>query len=239
MFCAMVDVMVVHIISWIMKKILFGMKNDQISKFQFLTNRDHLEKISAGVRLLYLFSSRSTPIGVSRANNGLRLLAIMCQKYNLLISKRSKRNLYSGSLNRLWKYEVAVSILMEWSFGVSCPIVLLKFDSVDGFLGFFVAIFSTEELWMELLICGWFGFDGVLSVNSVWNSSRPQVVAFNRFRSTSATGDIKLAGGKILSLHVGHVRPPGAVFNGNADSRSFKHPQWKTSVMHKSLSIEK
>lgn len=40
------------------------------------TYLDHLEKISAGVRLLYLSSSLSeAPIGDSRANNGRRLFA--------------------------------------------------------------------------------------------------------------------------------------------------------------------
>lgn len=41
--------------------------------------RDQREKISAGVRLLYLFSSRSIPIGGSRFNKGLRLLAAHIQ----------------------------------------------------------------------------------------------------------------------------------------------------------------
>lgn len=45
------------------------------------THRDHLENISAGVLRLYLFSSRSMPIGGSRLSNGLRLLAANEMEY--------------------------------------------------------------------------------------------------------------------------------------------------------------
>lgn len=61
------------------------------------------------------------------------------------------------------------------------------------------------------------------------SSLRPQLTWPNKLRSTSATGDTNLAGGKIWSLHVAHVRPLGEVFAGIADSLAFKQSQWNTS----------
>lgn len=71
-------------------------------------------------------------------------------------------------------------------------------------------------------------------------SSRTFLAQFtcpNLVRKTSATGETRLTGGKIGSLHVGQVWPPGAVFAGKDCCFAFKHFQWNTSEIKKALAL--
>lgn len=55
-----------------------------------------------------------------------------------------------------WKYGVAESILIEWSFGVSWTEDLLILDVDNAFALFLIDRLSTVELELVLDACNWF-----------------------------------------------------------------------------------
>lgn len=108
------DCFLSHCINWFIQVIL-----PQFIRFVGCaqTYRDHLEKISAGVRLLYLFSSLSTPIGGSRLNNGLRLLAMYNNNKNDYINKLKRFTYFFRTFTLIvWRGRINIYGMIFWWF---------------------------------------------------------------------------------------------------------------------------
>ena len=60
-----------------------------------------------------------------------------------------------------------------------------------------------------------------------------QLTVSSLFFKASTTGETRLDGGNMHSLHFGHWYPAGAVLDGNSDAYLSIHDQWNTSLIYK------